>query len=70
MGVLQANEALKEILGIGKSMAGRFLLFDALNPSFEILEILPNPNCPLCGEKPAIQDLIDYPVTCDDRPPQ
>lgn len=68
MGVLQANEALKEILGIGKSMAGRILLFNALNPSFEILELLANPNCPLCGAKPTIQELIDYPISCDARP--
>ncbi len=64
IGVLQANEALKEILGIGKSMAGRLLLFNALGLSFEVVELQRNPDCPLCGEQPSIQDLIDYPLTC------
>jgi len=64
IGVLQANEALKEILGIGKSMAGRLLLFNALGLSFEVVELQRNPDCPLCGERPSIQELIDYPLTC------
>lgn len=64
IGLLQANEALKEILGIGKSMAGRLLLFNALGPSFEVVELERNPGCPLCGEQPSIRDLIDYPLAC------
>ncbi len=64
IGVLQANEALKEILGIGKSMVGRLLLFNALALSFEVVEFQHNPHCSLCGEQPSIQDLIDYPLTC------
>ncbi len=64
IGVLQANEALKEILGIGKSMVGRLLLFNALALSFEVVEFQRNPHCSLCGEQPSIQDLIDYPLTC------
>jgi adenylyltransferase/sulfurtransferase len=64
IGVLQANEALKEILGIGKSMAGRLLLFNALGPSFEVVELQRNPDCPLCGGQPSIHELIDYPLTC------
>lgn len=64
IGVLQANEALKEILGIGKSMAGRLLLFNALSLSFEVIEMQRNPGCPLCGEQPSIKELIDYPLTC------
>jgi len=64
IGVLQANEALKEILEIGKSMAGRLLLFNALGLSFEVVELRRNPDCPLCGEQPSIRELIDYPLTC------
>jgi adenylyltransferase/sulfurtransferase len=64
IGVLQANEALKEILGIGKSMAGRLLLFNALALCFEVVELQRNPDCPLCGGRPSIQELIDYPLTC------
>jgi len=64
IGVLQASEALKEILGIGKSMAGRLLLFNALSLSFEVVELQRNPGCPLCGEQPSIKELIDYPLTC------
>ena len=64
IGVLQANEALKEILEMGKSMAGRLLLFNALSLSFDVVDIRRNPSCPLCGERPSIRDLFDYPLTC------
>lgn len=64
IGILQANEAIKEILGIGKSMVGRFLMFNALELSFHIASLDKNPNCPLCGKSPRIQGLIDYPLTC------
>jgi molybdopterin-synthase adenylyltransferase len=64
IGILQANEALKEILGLGESMAGRFLIFNALNLSFHELKIAKNSNCPLCGENPTIKELIEYPQVC------
>jgi len=64
IGLLQANEALKEILGLGKSMAGRLLLFNALSLCFDEVKIEPNPACRLCGEPPAIKELFDYPLTC------
>ena len=64
IGLFQANEALKEILGIGKSMAGRFLQFNALDLSFQEMKIQKNPNCPLCGENPTIKELIDYSPSC------
>jgi adenylyltransferase/sulfurtransferase len=64
IGLLQANEAVKEILGLGKSMAGRLLLFNALNLCFDEVKTEPNPFCRLCGERPAIKELIDYPLTC------
>jgi molybdopterin/thiamine biosynthesis adenylyltransferase len=64
IGILQANEALKEILGLGESMAGRFLIFNALNLSFHEVKIAKNSNCPLCGENPTIKELIEYPQVC------
>lgn len=64
IGLFQANEALKEILGIGQSMAGRFLLFDALDLCFHEMKIQKNPQCPLCGKNPTIKELIDYTLSC------
>lgn len=64
IGLFQANEALKEILGIGQSMVGRFLLFNALNLSFTEMKIQRNPECPLCGENPTIKELIEYSQSC------
>lgn len=64
IGLMQANEALKEILGIGRSMAGRFLLFNALSLTFEEIKILKNPKCPLCGEEATINELKEYSLTC------
>ncbi len=67
IGLFQANEALKEILGIGQSMSGRFLQFDALDLSFREIKIERNRNCPLCGENPTINDLIEYSQTCSQQ---
>jgi molybdopterin-synthase adenylyltransferase len=67
IGLFQSNEALKEILGIGQSMAGRFLLFNALNLSFHEMKIQKNPRCPLCGENPTIKELIEYSQSCSTR---
>jgi len=64
IGILQANEALKEILAIGQSMAGRFLLFNALSLSFHEVKIQRNPHCLLCGEDPKIKELVEYSQVC------
>ena len=64
IGILQANEALKEIMGLGESMAGRFLMFNALNLSFHEVKIQRNPNCLLCGGNPGIKELIQYSQSC------
>ncbi|MGD0627042.1 MAG: molybdopterin-synthase adenylyltransferase MoeB [Thermodesulfobacteriota bacterium] len=64
IGILQANEALKEILRLGESMTGRFLMFNSLNLSFYEVKIQRNPNCLLCGDNPKIKDLIEYPQSC------
>jgi len=57
IGVLQAAEALKEILGIGESLAGRLLVYDALEMTLRTLKVPKNPACALCGAHPTITDL-------------
>lgn len=69
IGLMQANEALKEILGIGQSMAGRFLLFNALSLTFEEVKIYKNPKCPLCSEIASIKELEEYSLTCSTANP-
>jgi hypothetical protein len=51
MGLLQANEVLKILLGIGETLAGRLLLFDALDASFTELKLRKDPECPVCSDK-------------------
>ncbi len=54
MGSLQATEVLKELLGLGDSLAGRMLIYDALGPAFHPIKIPHDPSCALCGDKPTI----------------
>ena len=49
MGLLQANEVIKLILGIGETLVGRLLMFDALSTSFIEFKLRRDPNCPVCG---------------------
>ena len=67
LGIIQALEAVKLILGIGKPLIGRLLLFDALGTNFREMKIRKNPNCPLCGKNPTITKLIDYEEFCQVR---
>ena len=64
IGVLQATETLKLVLGIGKTLIGRLLLFDALLLKFKELRLQKDPNCPICGERRTIDKLIDYERVC------
>jgi adenylyltransferase/sulfurtransferase len=64
IGSLQATEAIKILLGIGRSLAGRLVLYDALDLSFRELTLRRDPACPLCGENPTITGLIDYDEFC------
>ncbi len=64
IGAIQATEAIKLIIGQGKPLIGRLLLYDALNMSFEEVELRKNPACPVCGENPTIRELIDYEAFC------
>ncbi|HET8674847.1 MAG TPA: ThiF family adenylyltransferase, partial [Blastocatellia bacterium] len=64
IGVIQAIETVKLILGKGDSLIGRLLLFDALKMKFRELKLRKNPDCPICGENPSIRALIDYEEFC------
>lgn len=64
IGVIQATEAIKIILGKGEPLIGRLLLYNALTMQFRELKIKRNPNCPVCGNKPTIKTLIDYEEFC------
>jgi adenylyltransferase/sulfurtransferase len=65
MGVLQASEAIKEILGIGETIADKLLIYDALEMKFRKVSRPKDPACPLCGLNPKIKDLsMDYTVSC------
>ncbi len=68
IGSLQASEALKLALGIGVSLSGRLLLFDALETEFSEVTLRRDPNCPVCGEHPTITEYIDYVEFCAGRP--
>jgi adenylyltransferase/sulfurtransferase len=64
VGVIQATEAIKLILGKGESLIGRLLLVDALNMRFRELKLRRNPECPVCGDNPTVTALIDYQHFC------
>jgi adenylyltransferase/sulfurtransferase len=64
VGVIQATEVIKLILGKGESLVGRLLLVDALNMRFRELKLRRNPECPVCGLNPTVTALIDYQQFC------
>ena len=64
IGVMQAIEAIKLIIGIGDSLIGRLVSFDALKLRFKEFKIRKDPNCPICGDHPTIHELIDYDQFC------
>ena len=64
VGSMQANEAIKLLLGIGDPLIGRLLLFDALEPSFTEVRLKRDKNCPVCGDHPTITEYIDYVEFC------
>ncbi|HVN83010.1 MAG TPA: molybdopterin-synthase adenylyltransferase MoeB [Terriglobia bacterium] len=68
IGLIQATEAVKLILGRGRSLIGRLLLYDALEMEFRELKLRKNPQCALCGENPTIRALIDYEQFCGVAP--
>jgi adenylyltransferase/sulfurtransferase len=64
VGLIQATETVKLILGIGEPLVGRLLLYDALAMRFRELKLRRNPECPICGDHPTIHELIDYQQFC------
>ncbi|MDR3232402.1 MAG: molybdopterin-synthase adenylyltransferase MoeB [Planctomycetaceae bacterium] len=74
IGCIQANEAIKVLLGSGETLSSRLLLFDAWKMKFRELKLRKDPNCPICSEHPSITALVDYEEFCglkkytDDEP--
>jgi len=58
IGLVQAAEVIKIILGIGISLSGRFLIYDALDLDFKIFSIRKNEDCILCGKEPSIRNIL------------
>ncbi len=69
IGVIQATEVVKLLLGKGTTLKGRLLLYDALNMKFRELKLRRNPECPICGDNRTITKLIDYQQFCGILPP-
>jgi adenylyltransferase/sulfurtransferase len=68
IGVIQATESIKLVLGIGEPLVGRFLIYDALKLRFRELKLKKDPQCPVCGTSPTVTRLIDYEQFCGLRP--
>ncbi|MGC4089717.1 MAG: molybdopterin-synthase adenylyltransferase MoeB [Polyangiaceae bacterium] len=64
VGVMQATEAIKLILGLGDPLVGRLLTYDSLKMSFRVLKLRRDKTCPACGENPTIKEYIDYEGFC------
>jgi len=64
IGIIQATETVKLILGIGEPLIGRFLIYDALRMRFRELKLRKDPDCPVCGTHPTVKQLIDYEQFC------
>ena len=64
IGVVQATEAIKLLLGKGQPLAGRLLTYDSMNMRFRELKVRRDPNCPACGPNATIKSYIDYEGFC------
>jgi len=64
IGTIQATETIKLILGIGETLVGRFLVYDAMRMAFREMKVPRDPDCPVCGTKPTVLELIDYEAFC------
>jgi len=67
IGLIQATETLKLILGIGEPLIGKLMIFDALGMDFIKLNVHRDKNCPICGEEPKINKLMDYEQFCGSK---
>jgi len=65
IGMIQATEAIKLLTGIGEALVGRLLLYDALRLKFREIALARDPDCPVCGDRPVIRELVQYDRTCD-----
>lgn len=68
IGVVQATETVKLILGVGETLKNRLLLYDALNMKFRELKLRRDRDCPVCGDHPTVTKLIDYQEFCGVKP--
>src|SRR6059058_3746630 len=68
IGIIQATETVKLIMGIGEPLIGRFLIYDALRMRFRELKLRKDPDCPVCGTHPTVTKLIDYDQFCGVAP--
>jgi bacteriocin biosynthesis cyclodehydratase domain-containing protein len=66
VGIVQATEAVKLLLGKGEPLIGRLLTYDALGMRFREVKLRRDPKCPLCGEQPVIRDLTIHATHADD----
>jgi molybdopterin/thiamine biosynthesis adenylyltransferase len=64
IGVIQATETIKLIVGKGETLVGRLLMYDSLAMRFREIRIRRDPDCPLCGENPTITELMNYEELC------
>ena len=65
VGLIQATEAIKIILGKGNTLVGRLMLYDALEMKFREVRLRKDDACPICGPTPTITELIDYHEFCE-----
>ncbi len=70
IGVIQATETIKLVLGVGEPLIGRFLIYDALRMRFRELKLRKDADCPVCGTHPTVTKLIDYDQFCGVAPHQ
>jgi sulfur-carrier protein adenylyltransferase/sulfurtransferase len=69
VGIIQATEVIKLVLGVGEPLIGRLLLVDSLGMRFRELKLRKNADCPACGTHPTVTELIDYDQFCGIQPP-
>jgi adenylyltransferase/sulfurtransferase len=70
IGSIQAVEAIKLVLGVGESLAGTLVLYDAMRSEFTSVKLRWDPDCPVCGKHPTVTELIDYEAFCGLAPSQ
>ena len=68
VGTIQATETVKLIIGVGEPLINRFMIYDALRMKFRELKLRRDPECPVCGDRPTVTQLIDYEQFCGIAP--